>query len=77
MQEGLEGDLLQYRPSMKKFESQNTKLEVIRCATFSQGFLNRQVIMLMSCQGVPDDIFMSKLNKAISNLNVRKALKRI
>lgn len=62
---------------MKKFKSENRTLEVIRCATFSQGFLNRQVIMLMSCQGVTDEIFMEKLRKAISNLSLRKALKRI
>jgi len=33
--------LIQFRPSQDKFKSNDTKLEVIRCATYSQGFLNR------------------------------------
>ncbi len=45
----LKGRKVQIRPSQKKFASPDTQLEVIRCATYSQGYLNRQVIMLMSC----------------------------
>jgi len=33
-------------------------LEVIRCATFSQGFLNRQVILLLRSMGVPEAVFL-------------------
>jgi len=29
-------------------------LGVIRCATFTQGFLNRQIIVLLSCLGTSD-----------------------
>ena len=46
-------------------------MEVIRCATYSQGYLNRQVIMLMSCQGVPDDVFMKKQKQATKRLNTK------
>ena len=37
----LRGKKVQIRPSQKKFASPDTQLEVIRCATYSQGFLNR------------------------------------
>lgn len=57
----LKGRCLEIRPSMKKFESPDFKLEIIRCATFSQGYLNRQVIMLLNCLGVDDDLFLALL----------------
>lgn len=57
----LDGRLIQVRKSQIKFPSESRKLEIIRCATFSQGYLNRQVIMLMSALGVPDDIFIDFL----------------
>ena len=67
----LKGKKVQIRPSQKKFESPDTQLEVIRCATYSQGYLNRQVIMLMSCQGVSDNVFEAKLDKALKRLNTK------
>ena len=57
----LEGRIVQIRPSQSKFKSPDMNLEVIRCATFSQGYLNRQAILLMSSQGVKDSTFMKKL----------------
>jgi len=45
----LKGKKIQFRESQEKFKSPDMQLEVIRCATYSQGYLNRQVIMLMSC----------------------------
>jgi hypothetical protein len=45
----LKGRRVEIRPSMVKFRSNYRKLEVIRCATFSQGYLNRQIIRLLSC----------------------------
>ena len=57
----LKGRLLEIRPSMVKFKSKHSQLEVIRCATFSQGYLNQQIIRLLSCQGVSDEIILNKL----------------
>jgi RNA-dependent RNA polymerase len=57
----LKDRLVEIRPSQTKVNSKDTDLEIVRCATYSQGYLNRQIIMLMSCQGVEDDVFMEKL----------------
>lgn len=72
-----EDRLLQWRPSQQKFKSKHTDLEIIRCATFSQGFLNRQVIMLMSCQGVSDALFLKKLKKAMRSMNTDYMMKKL
>ena len=48
------------RKSQVKFPSENLTLEVVRCATFSQGYLNKQVILLLHSLGVPVDYFMRK-----------------
>ena len=45
----LKDRLIQIRPSQTKVNSKDTDLEIVRCATYSQGYLNRQIIMLMSC----------------------------
>ena len=47
-QDGTEFKVL-LRPSQVKFPSENFTLDIIRCATFSQGFLNRQIITLLHC----------------------------
>ena len=49
---------IEVRPSMKKFTGAEFDLGVIRCATFSVAYLNRQIIMLLSCLKVPDNLFM-------------------
>jgi len=33
--------------------------------------------MLMSCQGVPDEVFMYKLKKAMDMINVNKMLNKL
>ena len=62
---------------MIKFESENRNLEIVRCGTFSWGYLNRQVITLLSCNGVKDEIFLRKLNlskKASKTTQICKSL---
>lgn len=66
--------IIEVRPSMIKFKSDDLGLEIIRCATFSQGYLNRQVIMLLECLGVEDDVFLTLLNKAMEKLEVTKII---
>ena len=56
--------LVEMRPSMRKFEGKDYNLGIIRCATYSVAYLNRQVIMLLSCLGVPPHIFMEKQGQA-------------
>jgi RNA-dependent RNA polymerase len=63
---GLGGEQLMVRPSMLKFKSNDTELGVIRCSSYSQGFLNRQIITLLATLGVPNDIFTTMLKKDIT-----------
>eukprot|EP00347_Sterkiella_histriomuscorum_P000757 403374620 len=73
----LDGRKVQLRKSQIKFACENWGLEVIRCSTFSQGYLNRQVILLLSCLGVDDNVFLSHLHTALENLNVEKVIKNL
>jgi hypothetical protein len=68
---GQENRIVELRPSMIKFKSPEYPLEVVRGSTFTQGYLNRQVILLMNCLGVPDDVFMIHLDNALNQLDVK------
>ncbi|KAJ4732920.1 RNA-dependent RNA polymerase [Rhynchospora pubera] len=45
------------RSSMNKFESEHTTLEVVSWTRYQPGFLNRQIVTLLSALGVPDEVF--------------------
>ncbi|ORY60531.1 RNA dependent RNA polymerase-domain-containing protein [Pseudomassariella vexata] len=45
------------RPSQKKFDSLSKSIEIIRPSRFSVATLNRQTINILSCLGVPDEVF--------------------
>lgn len=60
------GQKIKIRPSMIKFESDHRELGVIRCSNYSQGFLNRQIIILLYSLGVPKNVFLNMLKKDIS-----------
>jgi RNA-dependent RNA polymerase len=52
----LTGLKMQLRDSMLKFECQAAdSLEVCRAAAWIPGYMNRQIITLLSCRGVPSD----------------------
>ena len=68
---GIYGEkMIELRPSQLKFQTQDLFLEVIRCSTYSQGYLNRQVILLLSNLGVPDKVFEKHLDNALKSLDV-------
>ncbi|WOK99134.1 putative RNA-dependent RNA polymerase SHL2 [Canna indica] len=52
-----DGIRLSLRPSMNKFESNHTMLEVVSWTRFQAGFLNRQIVTLLSSLKVPDNVF--------------------
>ena len=62
---------LTLRKSMIKFESRySTDLEVLSYSKPMRCYLNRQIISIFSCLGVPDTVFLSRLEdviKIISN----------
>ncbi|KAJ7958770.1 RNA-dependent RNA polymerase [Quillaja saponaria] len=52
-----DGIRLSLRPSMNKFQSHHTTLEICSWSRFQPGFLNRQIIILLLALDVPDEIF--------------------
>ncbi|XP_062212371.1 probable RNA-dependent RNA polymerase SHL2 [Phragmites australis] len=64
-----DGIRLSLRPSMHKFESNHSVLEVVSWTRFQPGFLNRQIITLLSSLNVPDAIFSQMQETMLSNLN--------
>ncbi|KAM7444491.1 hypothetical protein ABFA07_006888 [Porites harrisoni] len=57
-----------FRPSMCKFESFHRRLEVLQTSRPQVVYLNHQVIMLLSNQGVPDDVFIRLQSKMLEKL---------
>ncbi|KAK3906606.1 RNA dependent RNA polymerase-domain-containing protein [Staphylotrichum tortipilum] len=57
------------RPSQRKFSAKYNRLEIIRCSQFSCATLNRQTISILSCLGVPDEVFTDMMAVQISNYN--------
>ncbi|KAF2632565.1 RdRP-domain-containing protein, partial [Macroventuria anomochaeta] len=54
------------RPSQFKFEAPYTGLEIIRCSSLATPFLNRQIIVILSDLGVPDDVFIRKQQQMVN-----------
>ncbi|KAJ0794340.1 putative RNA-directed RNA polymerase [Helianthus annuus] len=61
---------LSLRPSMKKFESDHTVLEICSWTRFHPGFLNRQIITLLSALNVKDEIFWDMQMKMVKKLDL-------
>lgn len=65
------------RKSQVKFPSKNLTLDVVRWATFSQGYFNRQIITLLHCLGVPIDYFLRRQSMAKQYFSLKSSQKRI
>jgi RNA-dependent RNA polymerase len=60
---------LYLRPSMNKFDSQNKSIDVVRASSMpSIGFLNRQIILLLSSLGIDDQVFFQMQEKMLGDL---------
>ncbi|KAM5566908.1 putative RNA-dependent RNA polymerase 1 [Rosa sericea] len=59
---------LSLRKSMCKFESRNTKLDVLAWSKYQPCFLNRQLVTLLSTLGVKDHVFEKKQKQAMNQL---------
>jgi len=68
---------IRLRESQIKFPSNDLSFNVVRCATYSQGYLNRQLIILMSCLGVPDQVFIELQRKAKQQVQVQEIFKNL
>ena len=58
---------VQVRKSQVKFLSNYNGLEIIRASQFSFATVNRQTITILSALGVPDDVFVVKLDEQLAN----------
>ncbi|KAL6713533.1 hypothetical protein ACLMJK_008998 [Lecanora helva] len=56
------------RRSQYKFPAPHEGLEIIRWSQYACANLNRQLILILSALGVPDDVFSQKLRLQLSNL---------
>ncbi|RLM62177.1 putative RNA-dependent RNA polymerase SHL2 [Panicum miliaceum] len=64
-----DGIRISLRPSMRKFESTHSVLEVVSWTKFQPAFLNRQIITLLTSLGVPDSIFWQIQGAMLHNLD--------
>ncbi|KAK4798218.1 hypothetical protein SAY86_030544 [Trapa natans] len=64
-----DGVRLSLRKSMDKFISNHTILEICSWTRFQPGFLNRQIITLLSTLKVPDEIFWKMQQTMITKLD--------
>ena len=59
------------RPSMNKFDSNNRSIDVVRVSSMpSMGFLNRQIILLLSSLGISDEVFYIMQEKMLHGLRI-------
>ncbi|OAT04159.1 RNA-directed RNA polymerase [Blastomyces gilchristii SLH14081] len=56
------------RRSQFKFPASHNGLEIIRYSHFSYATLNRQLILILSALGTPDEVFIAKLSMMLANL---------
>lgn len=61
---------LSLRISMNKFDSDHTILEICNWTRLQPGFLNRQIITLLSALNVEDDVFWNMQMKMVEKLNL-------
>ncbi|KAI1803487.1 RdRP-domain-containing protein [Daldinia bambusicola] len=55
------------RPSQNKFTAVSKGLEIIKTSRYSVATLNRQTISILSCLGVPDEVFEEMMKKQIAD----------
>lgn len=64
-----DGVRLSLRPSMNKFQSDHTILEICSWTRFQPGFLNRQIVTLLSTLDVADEVFWQMQESMLCRLN--------
>lgn len=62
------GRQIHIRKSQYKFPAMDDRLEIIRWSQYASANLNRQLILILSTLGVPDQIFVQKLQTQLSRL---------
>lgn len=62
------GRQIHIRKSQYKFPATDDRLEIIRWSQYASANLNRQLILILSALGVPDQMFIQKLQMQLSRL---------
>lgn len=60
---------LSLRRSMRKFKSDNTKLDILAVSKYQPCYMNRQIISLLSTLGIRDHVFEKKQKEAVDLLD--------
>ncbi|KAK0633635.1 RNA dependent RNA polymerase-domain-containing protein [Immersiella caudata] len=55
------------RKSQEKFLAEYNGLEIIRCSQYASAALNRQTISILSCLGVPTQVFVDMMSEQLAN----------
>jgi RNA-dependent RNA polymerase len=55
------------RESQEKFLAEFNGLEIIRCSQYASAALNRQTITILSCLGVPNQVFVDMMNEQLAS----------
>jgi RNA-dependent RNA polymerase len=63
------GNEVHIRPSQAKFAAIHEGLEIIRMSSYVTAYLNRQIIVVLSTLGVPDEVFRLKLLTQLEDLS--------
>ncbi|KAF2857014.1 RdRP-domain-containing protein [Plenodomus tracheiphilus IPT5] len=63
----IQGSEVHVRPSQHKFVAHYTGLEIIRSSALTTPFFNRQIIMVLSNLGVPDQVFIRKQQEMVND----------
>jgi RNA-dependent RNA polymerase len=64
----LDGTKVVIRPSQYKFAARLNGLEAIRVSQFCSASTNRQLILILSALGIPDEVFTGKLRLELAEL---------
>ncbi|TKX19002.1 RNA-dependent RNA polymerase-like protein [Elsinoe australis] len=65
----LSGRAVHIRPSQRKFKTDYNQLEIIRWSSFASAYLNRQIILVLSSLGIPDSVFVRKIQVQLAEIN--------
>ena len=67
---------MELRKSQVKFQSENYELGICKNASFTQGYLNRQIILLLVALGIPQEVIIKKQDQHLKLIgDVKESLK--
>lgn len=66
----LTGRTLHLRPSQNKFPADHSGLEICKAAQYSATFLNQQLVLILSCLGLPDEVLIKRQTDMLAELHV-------